>query len=422
MSQHSRAHTFLCRFGSPVLLATLLAGLACHDVTPTAPPPSSTAPPPAADLLSTIGTVGEPLRLLTADQLVLFERGSGVFQAVFTPETGLGPLFNSTGCAGCHESPVVGGGGGDPAEEGAEDVEIHATSFEGGVCDNLSATGGPVVQQQVTPALLDASGIEAEPVPAGATATARRTTPDLLGFGLLDAVPAAEILAFADPFDLNGDGISGRPNRTPDGRLGRFGRKAQVATLREFNTEAFVMEMGITNPGLQTEQTVGREPLPLGVDPTPEPEVSQDNFDAADAFVRFLAPPRPQPLDLIGQVGAFTFLGIGCASCHVPVLVTGPHPVGALSLRVVPAYSDLLLHNMGPALADICLGRARPAEFRTEPLMGLRFATAFLHDGRAATIDDAIALHGGEGAASRNRFLRLSAFERYALLRFLRSL
>ncbi len=359
MSQHSRAHTFLCRFGSPVLLATLLAGLACHDVTPTAPPPSSTAPPPAADLLSTIGTVGEPLRLLTADQLVLFERGSGVFQAVFTPETGLGPLFNSTGCAGCHESPVVGGGGGDPAEEGAEDVEIHATSFEGGVCDNLSATGGPVVQQQVTPALRDASGIEAEPVPAGATATARRTTPDLLGFGLLDAVPAAEILAFADPFDLNGDGISGRPNRTPDGRLGRFGRKAQVATLREFNTEAFVMEMGITNPGLQTEQTVGREPLPLGVDPTPEPEVSQDNFDAADAFVRFLAPPRPQPLDLIGQVGAFTFLGIGCASCHVPVLVTGPHPVSALSLR---------------------------------------------------------------GAASRNRFLRLSAFERYALLRFLRSL
>jgi CxxC motif-containing protein (DUF1111 family) len=96
--------------------------------------------------------------------------------------------------------------------------------------------------------------------------------------------------------------------------------------------------------------------------------------------------------------------------------------VSAISRKIVPAYTDLLLHDMGPALADICLGDAQPSEFRTEPLMGLRFGTAFLHDGRATTIQQAIALHGGEGRGARNRFARLSLLERIALLKFLRSL
>jgi len=104
------------------------------------------------------------------------------------------------------------------------------------------------------------------------------------------------------------------------------------------------------------------------------------------------------------------------------VLFTGDSPIPALRFKRVRAFTDLLLHDMGPDLADICLGEALPSEFRTEPLMGLRFATAFLHDGRAATIEDAITLHGGEGLRARNRFLRLSAFERGVLLRFLRSL
>ena len=116
------------------------------------------------------------------------------------------------------------------------------------------------------------------------------------------------------------------------------------------------------------------------------------------------------------------FVGIGCASCHVPALVTGPSPVRALSLKIFLPYTDLLLHDMGPALADICLGDALPSEFRTEPLMGLRFATTLLHDGRAATIAEAIRLHGGEASRTRDRFLRLSTGERFALLKFLRSL
>src|SRR5256886_15517955 len=103
----------------------------------------------------------------------------------------------------------------------------------------------------------------------------------------------------------------------------------------------------------------------------------------------------------------------GVQTCALPI---------SLRFKRVRAFTDLLLHDMGPDLADICLGEALPSEFRTEPLMGLRFATAFLHDGRAATIEDAITLHGGEGLRARNRFLRLSAFERGVLLRFLRSL
>ena len=360
---------------------------------------------------------GSPVALLSASERALFTRGKAVFATDFTPETGLGPLFNSTSCAECHEDPVVGGVG--------DEVEVHATAYHSGAspaCDDLSATGGPVIQQHVTPALQAALGIDAEPVPAAATATGHRTTPSILGFGLLDAVPDAEILALADVQGSGSDGISGRPNRDADGRVGRFGRKAQVSNLREFTAGAFVMEMGITNPGSPTEQTVGGNPLPAGVDPTPEPELSAGDLDAADAFVRFLAAPTPIGSALGQARGKRIFSQIGCAGCHVPQLTTGPSSARALTNKVVPAFTDLLLHDMGPDLADICLGLAEPAEFRTEPLMGLRFVSAFLHDGRAATIEQAVALHAGEGAGARDRFLALSDRERAILLKFLGNL
>src|SRR5207249_7843166 len=108
--------------------------------------------------------------------------------------------------------------------------------------------------------------------------------------------------------------------------------------------------------------------------------------------------------------------------CHVPILKTGDSSVKALRHRKVAAYSDLLLHDMGPELADICLGLATPSEFRTEPLMGLRLLSRFLHDGRANTIEEAVRLHGGEAAAGRDRFKALSDRDRAALLEFLKSL
>ena len=371
---------------------------------------------PTGDLLAKAGgnSLGRPLAGLKTEERRLFDRGSVVFATEFTPETGLGPLFNSTSCAECHENPVAGGVG--------DEVEIHATELQGAVCSDLSAVGGPVIQQTVTTALHDSLGIDVEPVPLAATGTGLRTTPSILGFGLLDAVPEAEILARADPDDRDGDGISGRPNMTPDGLVGRFGRKAQTATLREFNATAFVMEMGITNPESDVEQTVDGHPLPLGVDPTPDPELSQADLDAAIAFVRFLAPPAPQGMTVALAASRQEFIQIGCAGCHVPYLKTGPNPVKALSNQTVPAFTDLLLHDMGPNLADICLAQALPSEFRTEPLMGLRFKTAFLHDGRATSIEQAIDFHGGEGAAARDRFEALPVGERAAIVRFLRGL
>lgn len=357
---------------------------------------------------------GDPLNGLTREQRDQFKRGRVEFERVFTPETGLGPLFNANACAECHEDPVAGGAG--------DEVEVHATAFLPGTagCDPLVQKGGPVIQQAVTPALKAALNIDKEPLPTEATGKAMRTTPDLFGFGLLDAVPDATILAMADPDDRDGNGISGRPNRFFDGRLGRFGRKALVPSLREFNAGAFVVEQGITNPAVLAEETVGGKPLPQGVDPVPEPEISQEAIDLTDAFVRFLAPPAPQKLTKDAKRGREIFSRIGCGDCHVPKLRTGDHPVKALKNKEVAAFTDLLLHDMGPELADICLGLATPSEFRTEPLMGLRLSQRFLHDGRAGSIEEAIGLHGGEATAAREKFSALSDGDRKALLEFLR--
>lgn len=199
---------------------------------------------------------GDPLDRLTSEQRDQFNRGRAEFQRVFSPESGLGPLFNAEACAVCHESPVSGGAG--------DEVEVHATAFvqAGAFCDPLVQKGGPVMQQHVTPALKAALGIDSEPVPAEATGRGLRTTPDVFGLGLLDAVPDATILALADPDDRDGDGISGRPNRFFDGRLGRFGRKALVLTLREFNDGAFVVEQSVTSPAVLAEKYDRGEPDP----------------------------------------------------------------------------------------------------------------------------------------------------------------
>ena len=358
---------------------------------------------------------GEPLPGLDQAQRDQFERGKVIFNREFEPETGLGPLFNAKACGECHEDPVAGGVG--------DEVEVHATALlADGFCDPLADLGGFVFQQEATPALKNALGIDKEPVPAKATAQGGRSSPDILGFGLLDAVPESEILAYADPDDRNHDGISGRPNRFFDGRLGRFGRKALVPTLAEFNEGAFPVEMGVTVPAVPDEESIGGQPIPAGVDPVPEPELDAPSVALVNAFVRTLAPPSPPKLKGTARRGPELFEKIGCAACHVPRLKTGDSDVKALAHREVAAYTDLLLHDMGPALADICLGLARPSEFRTEPLMGLRFSEKFLHDGRAASIEEAIRLHAGEAAASQGRFAALPPGDREALLAFLKQL
>lgn len=363
---------------------------------------------------------GEPLRGLSALERARFDSGRTVFETVFTPETGLGPLFNANGCKECHEDPASGGTG--------DEVERHATAFHAvpppgsRPCDELAAQGGFVYQNHVTPLLHTALGIDSEPIPAAATAVGRRTTPVIFGFGLLDAVPDSEILAYADPDDSNHDGISGRPNRFFDGRVGRFGRKALVPTLLEFSEGAFSAEQGVTTPAVPTEETVAGTPVPAGTDPAPDPELIAPRAELATTFVRLLSPPAPLKQTHEAREGGETFRRIGCARCHRPTLITGDSPIAALRHKQVEAYTDLLLHDMGPDLGDICLALATPTEFRTEPLMGLHLKTTFLHDGRAATVEQAIELHGGEATQARAAFQALAPGERAALVAFLKSL
>jgi CxxC motif-containing protein (DUF1111 family) len=357
---------------------------------------------------------GDPLPGLDKTRIDHFAVGKAVFTRRFTPEDGLGPLFNASSCGECHEEPAPGGRG--------DEVEIHVARLRpDGTCDTLENQGGPVIQQHVTPALKAALGIDAEPAPEGVT-KAHRTADLLFGFGLLDAVPDREILAHADPEDRDHDGISGRANRGPDGSVGRFGRKAQVAHLRDFNSAALLIEIGVTSPDHLMESTVGGRPLPGGVDPAGDPEIDTAAVEDLDTFVRLLAPPAPLALDRAGRRGEGLFRRIGCAACHLPSLETGDDPVPALSHQKVAAYTDLLLHDMGPDLSDICMGLAGPSEFRTAPLMGLHLVTQFLHDGRAKSIDAAIRAHGGEASHARDVYRSLDETERQALLAFLGSL
>jgi CxxC motif-containing protein (DUF1111 family) len=360
-----------------------------------------------------VGGPGGPMPLTADTQRAKFARGAALFSRVFTPETGLGPLFNGSSCAECHGLPVPGGGG--------LQVGVRVSTFSGGVCSDLSAGGGPVIQLKVTPALHDALGIDQEPVPAGAS-VAYRTTPPVWGTGLLDAVPDSEILALADPDDRDHDGVSGRPNWTAENRLGRFGRKAQVGRLWDFVVEAYMMEMGITNEHFPVEQTISGAPLPPGVDPVSELEITEADALDADWFERVLAPPGFAGSDALLAQGQAIFSRVGCAACHVPALRTRAHPIASMSYQVIFPYTDLLLHDMGPDLADICMGQALPEEFRTEPLWGLRYRAQFLHDGRAKTIAAAIDLHGGEANGARVRYLALSEQERAILLSFLGNL
>src|SRR5216117_2127493 len=363
--------------------------------------------------------LGEPLADLTPKQLAQFQEGKKVFERVFEPKDGLGPLFNSNSCAECHEDPVVGGVG--------DEVEVHATRFEGPYsCDSLFQEGGPVIQQDATP-LLRAKGIEKEQIPPSATAQARRSSPPVFGFGLVDAIPEATILSHEGYPDGRGETIAGRANRTIDGRVGRFGRKAAVAALLDFNAGAFPQEMGVTTPRSPVEETINGTPVPPETDPVPDPEITLDDIEKVTSFTRFLAPPPRQIFtnyddQNLASRGKKLFAVLKCAVCHVPTMKTGPSAIKSLDRKEVALYSDLLVHAMGAELADICLGQALPSEFRTEMLMGLRFREKFLHDGSAKTVQEAIERHDGEARRSRDKFKGLNEKDKKALLKFLETI
>lgn len=365
------------------------------------------------------GEPGTPLPDLGARELARFQAGRALFDKVFSPEEGLGPAFNENQCSACHTRPASGG------SSGFERV-VKATRF-GTRCDPLDTLGGPNVRTQATP-LLRAFGIAHETIPTVATDTGHFAPPFLFGFGLIEAIPDATILAREDPDDSNGDGISGRGGRTPppDGRLARFGRKAEFATIEDFSATALHLEMGLTTRRHPRDLINGKA-APAGTDPVADPEVSDEMVGLLSTFVRFLAAPRPEVTrsrahaDTIRE-GRRLFDALGCPACHTPAMRTGPNVISALANRTVPLFSDLLLHDMGPTLADVCSHTATPSEVRTEPLMGLGRRDRLLHDARTDDVTEAILEHGGEARQARDGFARLPWIRQQYVVIFLKSL
>lgn len=363
-----------------------------------------------------VGVPGEAVPDLSAGEHARFEQGDALFDRDFSEAEGLGPLFNQRRCSSCHDIPTPGGNG--------SELVTKVTRWESGRCDLLTDHGGDLLQSQVIDTLR-ALGYRSEPPPANATAVSSIHAPPLYGLGLLEAIPESQILAHADPEDADGDGIRGRAVRLADGRLARFGRKLRFATVRDFTEDAARDELGLTSRNRPDENTYGGTPLPEGIDRVPDPEVDDAVIDRLADYVRLLAAPvrdtAAAAADSIAA-GASVFADIGCARCHVPTMTTVSADVPALNGRTVYLYSDLLLHDMGDELASICGPAAGPSEWRTSPLLGLRYRVAYLHDGRTQSFRGAIEAHGGEAAAARAAYRALPPDRQAMLLRFLASI
>ena len=369
-----------------------------------------------------IGPVaGNPLPGITPAEFEEFRLGLEDFLEVETSDEGLGPAFNGTSCAVCHNVPVVGGGG--------IITELRAaTRTPDGQFAPLHESGETLFQ------LFSVPGHACQAiVPAAATVFARRLPIPLFGAGLVEAIPDGAILALDDPDDRDSNGVSGRAARVLDlstgqMRVGRFGWKAQHATLLTFGADAYRNEMGITNDIFATELAVGVSADRMRVcDPIPDPEDVADpatrrrGIDNFESFMRLLGPVPRGASDALTRSGEQIFDVIGCTACHVPKFATGPSNNPVFDRREVALFSDLLLHDVGTG-DGIVQGAAFANEIRTPALWGLRFRRPLLHDGTAATADEAIRRHAGEAALARTAFEMLGDADRAALLAFLGSL
>jgi CxxC motif-containing protein (DUF1111 family) len=365
------------------------------------------------------GTFGDPLRGLSPDELQRFNDGRTAFEAVEGVADGLGPVFNGTSCAGCHDVGVTGGG--------SELVETRFGTITDGVFDPLAGLGGSLIQSQGI-GVQGGCTFVGETVPPEATIRAERRTTPLFGMGLVDAVPDDAFLALAGLEARWSPETVGRPNMVTDvvtGQqvVGKFGWKSQVPNLLQFAGDAYLNEMGITTPLFPDENCPQGDCALLACDPVPG--VDDDDLEDVEKFRDFmtvLAPPPPAGPAYAGYPGSQVFTELGCASCHVRSLTTGPNPVAALDHRRFEPYSDFLLHDMGSLGDGIVQGQATGTEMRTAPLWGLRLVTTYLHDGRARTVEEAILAHDGQARRARDRFAALSWYEKAKVVAFLRSL
>lgn len=427
-----------------------------------------------------------PSATLSLERKLDFLVGKSLFEKLWvaspsstTASDGLGPLFNARACAGCH----LHNGRGHPPER-AEDNAVslflrlgrepdagqraemaagtlanapdpqYGRQLQTFSVQNVPREGLLGVEYTEVPLTLD-DGSEISlrrpkyrilspgyGTPAADMRLSPRLAPAMIGLGLLEAVPEAELTALEDPDDRDGDGISGRLNRVWSAREqrvmpGRFGWKAGNATLADQNDSALAGDIGIGNALF---------PSPWG-DCTPSQHAcrtaphgnteAQQNLEAATTvtdlilyYIRHLAPPlRSDARDTQVLAGKAVFNRAGCSACHRPSLQTAADAPDGLGGQLIWPYSDLLLHDMGPGLADrLEEYRAAGSEWRTPPLWGIGRAqqldprTGFLHDGRARTLLEAILWHGGEAEAAKQRVVSLGAEERRQLISFLESL
>ncbi len=417
---------------------------------------------------------GGPIEGLTTRQGVFFDAGLDEFADVDGVAEGLGPRMNLDSCGGCHAQPATGGTspfvnpqfaftsvpGGDsppffitqngPVREarfkfnldGTRDGGVHNTAT---ITGRTGAAGCSLAQPDFVAADLANNLIFRIPTP-------------VFGAGLIEQIPDSVIEAnqSANGFIKKLFGILGRPNRVVSGRaitgttnnngndgtIARFGWKAQNQTLLLFSGEAYNVEMGITNELFQQEReqkpscqfvTVPNNVTDTEVTTTPAGLSAIEKFAF---FQRFLAPPTPSTDTPGGATsisnGRSLFVSVGCALCHTPSLKTGDSTVAALANQPVNLFSDLLLHNMGPGLADeILQGQAGGDEFRSAPLWGLGQRIFFLHDGRTDNLLVAIQEHKSAGNlkfgpseanAVINNFNQLNERKKQDVLNFLRSL
>jgi CxxC motif-containing protein (DUF1111 family) len=378
---------------------------------------------------------------------------------------GLGPLFNARSCSACH---FKDGRGAAPERDEPTRVMLLRVSAPGGrpgsaprpdprYGDQLQIEAIPGARKEAEvrvsyhelpgtypdgePYSLRRPVIQVTQLGNGALADdlliSARVPPALVGLGLLEAVPERDVLMRVDADDRDGDGISGRANMVPSAssthraRLGRFGWKAEQATLLDQTAAAFVGDMGITSRLFENENHAGLQTEGLDLPSGGSPEIDDDLLASVVSYTRTLAVPARRDLERTDvRRGEQLFARAGCGGCHVDTHSTSSSAESSeLAARTIHPYTDLLLHDMGEGLAD---GRpsfaADGAEWRTPPLWGLGLVkrvnghSTLLHDGRARGVSEAILWHGGEASSSRATFLALARADRLALVAFVESL
>lgn len=409
----------------------------------------------------------QPIDGLTDRQARVHTIGDGTFDQVFVAAPaphfgGLGPVFNNISCINCHRNdgsgfPTTGSSNsgmlmrisipgrdeyGGPLSAPGFGLQIQDQALLGAAPEatvSISYTDLPVTYPDGSTVTLQKPAYTLQnsyiPLPAGYM-TSPRLAPRLVGMGLLENIPESTILSFVDAADVNKDGITGKANYVYDiytkkFELGRFGVKANTPTLLMQVATAYQQDMGVTSYAQPQESAFGQSQMSLVGAKDPSPELVDSLLNYVTFYVQTLAvPARRDVLDSTNKKGAALFTQISCASCHRTTMMTGVNPSINLSSQRIHPYTDLLLHDMGPGLAD-----NRPdflatgTEWRTAPLWGIGLlgrtnggSAYYLHDGRARTLEEAILWHDGEAAKSKQQFMQLSQDDRSALLHFLSSL